>query len=139
MSAPAARDRRFNSKDLLRILAFLRNRWPRVTLSLALLLMILAADLALPQFIGDAITDLRRAVAEPSGFSADLYVRIILSLVLIRTGLAYVLGPIRNRTVQGTLADIRAAIYNAVQRLPFAYHDKASSGELISRSTSDVF
>src|SRR5205807_10010454 len=63
----------------------------------------------------------------------------ILALVLIRTGVAYILGPIRNRTVQFTLADIRAAIYNAMQRLPFAYHDKANSGELISRSTTDIF
>src|SRR5205807_8191946 len=63
----------------------------------------------------------------------------ILALVLIRTGVAYILGPIRNRTVQFTLADIRAAIYSAMQRLPFAYHDKSNSGELISRSTTDIF
>src|SRR5439155_23765462 len=71
--------------------------------------------------------------------SPALYAQIVLWLVLVRTGLAYVLGPIRNRTVQSTLADIRAAIYNAMQRLPFAYHDKASSGELISRSTTDIW
>jgi ATP-binding cassette subfamily B protein len=124
---------------LLGIHAFLGEYPARVTFCLALLLLILSIDLSLPQFIGDAITDLRRYMDEQVPFSPELYVQIVLALVLIRTGLAYILGPIRNRTVQWTLADIRASIYNAVQRLPFAYHDKASSGELISRSTTDVF
>jgi len=139
MSEPAAAQPRFKSRNLLGILAFLRKYPARVSLCLLLLLVNLGIDVSLPQFIGDAITDLRAFVGEGVPFSPRLYVEIILSLVLIRTGVAYILGPIRNRTVQNTLADIRAAIYNAMQRLPFAYHDKANSGELISRSTTDVF
>ena len=130
---------RFKSRNLLGVLAFLRKYPGRVTLCFSLLLINVGIDMSLPQFIGNAITDLRRYMDEQIPFSPGLYVRIILSLVLIRTGVAYILGPIRNRTVQFTLADIRAATYNAMQRLPFAYHDKASSGELISRSTSDIF
>src|SRR5580765_1518603 len=139
MSEPTPREPRFKSRNLLGILAFLRMYPGWVSLCLLLLLINLGIDLSLPQFIGDAITDLRRYVEEQIPFSPRLYVEIILSLVLIRTGVAYILGPIRNRTVQFTLADIRAAVYNAMQRLPFAYHDKANSGELISRSTTDVF
>src|SRR5438105_7389882 len=130
---------RFKTRNLLGVIVVLRKYPLWVALCLALLLLILSVDLALPQLIGDAITELREYMDEHIPFSPKLYVQIILSLVLIRTGLAYILGPIRNRTVQATLADIRAAIYNAMQRLPFAYHDKTNSGELISRSTADIF
>ena len=139
MNGTTPREPRFKSRNLLGVLAFLRKYPGRVTLCFSLLLINVGIDMSLPQFIGNAITDLRRYMDEQIPFSPGLYVRIILSLVLIRTGVAYILGPIRNRTVQFTLADIRAATYNAMQRLPFAYHDKASSGELISRSTSDIF
>ena len=139
MNGTTPPETRFKSRNLLGVLAFLRKYPGRVTLCFSLLLINVGIDMSLPQFIGNAITDLRRYMDEQVPFSPGLYVRIILSLVLIRTGVAYILGPIRNRTVQFTLADIRAATYNAMQRLPFAYHDKASSGELISRSTSDIF
>jgi ATP-binding cassette subfamily B protein len=59
--------------------------------------------------------------------------------VLIRAGLGFLLGPIRNKLIQTALGDIRAAIYDSLQRLAFSYHDKTNSGELISRSTADVF
>ena len=138
MSGPAAAARRASWRSLLGILAFLRHYPGRVTVCLSLLLLNIGIDLSIPQFIGDAITELRRFVDEQAPFAPGLYVQIILSLSLLRTGIAYILGPIRNRTVQATLNDIRAAIYNAMQRLPFAYHDRANSGELISRSTTDV-
>jgi ATP-binding cassette subfamily B protein len=34
--------------------------------------------------------------------------------------------------------DIRNAIYNHLQRLSFAYHDKAQTGQIMSRATQDV-
>jgi ATP-binding cassette subfamily B protein len=34
--------------------------------------------------------------------------------------------------------DLRNALYNHIQRLPFAYHDQAQTGQLISRVSSDV-
>jgi len=86
MSAPAANETRFRSRDLLGILAFLGKYPARVTFCLALLLLILSIDLSLPQFIGDAITDLRRYMDEQVPFSPELYVQIVLALVLIRTG-----------------------------------------------------
>jgi ATP-binding cassette subfamily B protein len=139
MSAPPPREAHAHSRNLLGVLKFLHKYPARVMLCLSLLLCIVGIDLSLPQLIGDAITDLRKHIEQGSSFSPELFVRIVVSLVLIRTGLAYILGPIRNRVIQATLGDIRAAIYDAMQRLPFAYHDKANSGELISRATGDIF
>src|SRR2546430_2862184 len=113
MSESASPPARFKTRNLFGVVAFLHQYPVRVALCLTLLLINLSIDLSLPQFIGNAITELKEYVDEQIPFSPRLYVQIILSLVLIRTGLAYILGPIRNRTVQATLADIRAAIYNA--------------------------
>src|ERR1051326_4659680 len=139
MSAADPAHPRFNSRNLFGVMAFLRKYPGKVAVCLGLVLLILGIDLLLPQIIGDAITGLRRAVQEHSSFSPALYAELLLALVMVRTGVAYLLGPIRNRTIQSTLNDIRAAIYNAMQRLQFAYHDKSNSGELISRSTTDIF
>src|SRR5437867_10762844 len=102
MSAPAGREARSKTGNLLGVLAFLGKYPGRVLVCLLLLLSIVGLDLTLPQFIGEAITQMQK---EKAAFEPGLYVQIILSLVLVRTGLAYVLGPIRNRTIQATLGD----------------------------------
>lgn len=130
---------RFKTSNLLGVLPFLL-RYPRaVALTIGILLVIIGIELTLPQIIGRAVSDLRSHFKGESVFEPRRYVAIFLSLVLIRAGLGFLLGPIRNRLIQRSLTDIRAAIYDAIQRLAFAYHDKSNSGELISRSTTDVF
>lgn len=126
-------------RSLIGVLVFLRRYPRRVALCLGLLLTIVGIDLVLPQVIGEAINDLKYAGSKGASPQPWLYAQVFIALALIRAGLAFVLGPVRNRTIQATLGDIRCAIYNAMQRLPFSYHDKASTGELISRSTTDIW
>jgi ATP-binding cassette subfamily B protein len=139
MSEAAAKEARFQPQSLLGVLTFLRKYPGRVTLCLALLLVNISIEMTLPQIIGNTITNLRHAAELKLPFAPWRAVWFFVALVLVRFGVGLTLGPIRNRTVQGTLADIRAAIYDALQRLAFTYHDKASSGELISRATTDVW
>src|SRR5437762_195164 len=137
MSDSSEQSARAKPRSLLGVLAFLA-RYPRhVALCVGLLLVNISIELSLPQILGTAITDLRLHKAGEL-FPIRDYVQLFLSLVMIRAGVGWILGPIRNRLVQRTLADIRDAIYDALQRLTFTYHDKSNSGELISRSTTDV-
>ena len=130
---------RFKTRNLLGVLPFLW-RYPRaIALTVGILLVIISIELTLPQIIGRAVSDLRLHLRGESVFDPRLYVVIFLSLVLMRAGLGFLLGPIRNKLIQTALGDIRAAIYDSLQRLAFSYHDKTNSGELISRSTADVF
>jgi ATP-binding cassette, subfamily B, multidrug efflux pump len=130
---------RFKTRNLLGVLPFLW-RYPRaIALTVGILLVIISIELTLPQIIGRAVSDLRLHLRGESVFDPALYVVIFLSLVLVRAGLGFLLGPIRNKLIQTALGDIRAAIYDSLQRLAFSYHDKTNSGELISRSTADVF
>ena len=126
-------------RSLLGVMAFLRRYPVQAALSVSLLLVNIAIEMALPQVLGSAITQLRRHMEWNAVFEPRVYVLLFLALVLIRTANGIILGPIRNRLVQRTLGDIRAAIYDAIQRLAFRYHDKSSTGELISRSTTDVW
>src|SRR6266446_4119297 len=139
MTAAISTEARFKPRNLLGIILFLRKYPGLVGLCLSLLLVNIAIEMALPQIIGDTITHLRRAVMANVAFSPGFHVKLLVALVLVRAGVGFLLGPIRNHVIQSTLGDIRGAIYNAIQRLAFTYHDQANTGELISRSTTDIW
>ena len=118
-----------------RIVGFLARRPGWTALSIGLLLVNIGIELALPQFVGRAVTALGSPGTRPE---LGRLVGIFLGLVVLRALVGLVLGPIRNRTAQSTLGDIRAAVYDALQRRSFAWHDNARTGELISRAGTDV-
>lgn len=126
-------------RSLLTILGFLRTYPTWVGLALGLLLINISIELILPQVLGNAVTGLQKHIQEQQAFAPEWFVTLYLSLVVVRSVVGFILGPIRNRLVHTTLGDIRAAIYSAMQRMAFAYHDKTNSGELISRATTDVW
>jgi ABC-type multidrug transport system fused ATPase/permease subunit len=125
--------------NLLGILVFLRRYPFQVAGCLGLLLVNIAIEMTLPQILGNAITGLRKSIPGVPGFNLSHALWLFLGLVTLRAGVGFVLGPMRNRLVQRTLGDIRAAIYDALQRLSFLYHDQTRSGELITRATTDVY
>src|SRR5438128_3012827 len=129
---------RFQPRNLLGVLAFLRAYPSDVVLAVSLLLVNIAVELSLPQILGSAITQLRWHIEWGARVNLRAGLHLFLALVLVRAGNGILLGPIRNRLIQRTLGDIRAAIYDSLQRLAFRYHDRSNTGELISRSTTDV-
>ncbi|MBM3835120.1 MAG: ABC transporter ATP-binding protein [Verrucomicrobia bacterium] len=138
MSDSSAVSARAKARNLLGILAFLGKYPQQAAFCVLLVLVIIAIEMTLPQIIGSIITNLRWHTEWGATFDPWVYVQLFGSLVLIRGGVAYILGPARNRLIQRTLGDIRNTIYDAIQRLSFGYHDRSKTGELISRSTSDV-
>jgi ATP-binding cassette subfamily B protein len=59
-------------------------------------------------------------------------------LAVLEGGLAYARGTWSAKTAEGITLRLRNYLYDHIQRLPFAFHDYAKTGELIQRSTSDV-
>jgi ATP-binding cassette subfamily B protein len=124
---------------LLGVLAFLRP-YPKLTLlAVGLLLIVISLEMTLPQVLGRAITAVRAHQRSGTPFNPLIFAALFFGIVAARNVTAFLLGPIRNRLVQRALQDIRSAIYDAVQRLSFSYHDAANTGELISRSSTDVW
>lgn len=143
MSRPAASTSPQAAPGALRalwgIVRFLRYDPWRVAGSIGFLLVNIGIELTLPQLLGRSITGLGRATT-PGGepFPLVRMVLLFLGLVTLRTVVGMVLGPLRNITAQRTLGRIRGAVYDALQRQTFAWHDNARTGELISRASTDV-
>lgn len=123
------------------MLHYLGRRPVAVALSIGLLLCNIAIELSIPQFLGHAITGLGSpgSATPGAGFSLARTVTWLAALMTLRTVIGLFLGPIRNRTALETLGDVRCAVYDALQRRPFPWHDNARPGELISRAGTDVF
>jgi ATP-binding cassette subfamily B protein len=139
MSAQAEPKSRLQPRNLLGILSFLGAYPGRVAICTVLLLINISIEMTLPQILGNAISGIRGSLAGQAAFVLLPFVSWYLILVAVRASVGFILGPIRNRTIQRTLGDIRSAVYNALQRLAFTYHDRANSGELISRATTDIW
>lgn len=125
-------------RSLLGMMAYLRRYPGPLSLAVGLLLLNIAIEMSLPQIIGAAVTGLEQHRSTGASFEPWLLLQIFVALVLVRAGVGILVGPIRNRLVQRVINDLRADLYDALQRLAFQFHDRSSTGELISRSTTDV-
>ena len=75
-----------------------------------------------------------------------LYTPIVLLLIalgfvglaLLQGGFTFLGGRLAAQTSEGIVQRLRDYLFDHIQRLSFRYHDKAQTGELIQRSTSDV-
>ncbi len=138
MNAPVSPAPAFRARNLLGVLGFLLRYRVSVALAMGLLMCNIALELALPQVSGAALNNLQEWLTKKTPFDPWWYARLFVALALVRAGVGFAVGRVRNWLVQTTLQDIRAAYFDAVQRLSFAYHDKTNTGELISRGTADI-
>ncbi|WP_420628448.1 ABC transporter ATP-binding protein [Candidatus Leptofilum sp.] len=118
-----------------RLLGYLKPYRTQLFLAYASMLFATLLNLFVPQIIKDAI-DNGLAAGEPRA----LFVAggIILGIAVVR-GLAgfgqLFLGEWLTHRVS---YDLRNHFYNSVQALPFSFHDRTLTGDLMSRATSDI-
>ena len=123
------------SSALARALRFVRAYWLWALCGIVAVLAATAADLLSPQL-------LRRLI--DVGITGD-QPQVILNTSLMLVGLAvaggfasFLQGYFSARASHGAAFDMRNTIFDKLQRLSFAYHDRAQTGQLITRVTSDV-
>lgn len=61
-----------------------------------------------------------------------------IGIATVEGGFTYLSGRMAAYTAEGMARRLRNYLFDHIQRLPFAYHSKTPTGDLISRSTSDV-
>jgi ATP-binding cassette, subfamily B, bacterial len=61
-----------------------------------------------------------------------------IGLAAVEGSFAFMSGRLTAQTSEGVTRRLRNYIFDQIQNLPFSYHDKTPTGELIERSTSDV-
>ena len=62
----------------------------------------------------------------------------IVGAAVVSAVFTYLQGFLAARASQGVAYDLRNTLYAHIQRLSFGYHDRAQTGQLLTRATSDV-
>ncbi|MBL7064748.1 MAG: ABC transporter ATP-binding protein [Anaerolineae bacterium] len=62
----------------------------------------------------------------------------MVGLAIAGSVFSFLQGVLSARTAQGVAYDLRNQLYAKIQSLSFSYHDRAQTGQLLTRATSDV-
>ncbi len=120
---------------MLRMLSYLKPYRPLVAVSLALTLVMAAIAASLPRLSRTLIDD---AIG---GGDYGLLTTLVIglgALLLVRAVVAAVQRLIVTRLAQDIIYDLRHEVYSHLQKLSMEFHDRQSTGRLISRVVSDT-
>jgi len=120
---------------LIRLLGFLKQYWRRVLFAYICLFASIAFALGVPELIKRAIDT---GISTADQVFLILAGLLIVGVSLFRGGFAFGQTYLGEFISQRVAYDIRNLIYDRIQRLSFAFHDKAQTGQLMSRATQDV-
>ena len=116
-------------------MGFVQKYRGRLALAFMCLVMTTAFGLAIPWILGEAVDVV---VTQGERSVLILTAGIVLGVVALRGISAYGHSYLTAVVSQGTSYDVRNTLYSKLQRLSFAYHDQAHTGQLMSRATADV-
>ncbi len=118
-----------------RTLTYLRSYWLPTLGALLSLLLVNAANLIAPKLlqrlVDQGITALDMSVVW--GVTAAL-----VGVAAVRGIFNFLQGYLGEVASQGVAYELRNAIFEKLQNLSFSYHDRAQTGKLMTRMTSDV-
>ena len=127
---------------LLRALGPYRGQAAGALISLVLMT---AAMLASPQVIRWVVDDLANALQGGAAGSTDFDWRVIrdgtilLSVLAVGRGVFnFLQNFLGEKASQNVAFDLRNQIYTKIHSLSFSYHDRAQTGQLMTRATNDV-
>ena len=121
--------------DLWRALRYLRKYWGTTLGAFLSLLIVTATNLFSPQLL--------RLVIDQGISAQNLSVILLTSLgllgvAIVRDSFTFTQSYWSERASQGAAYDMRNAIFTRLENLSFSYHDKAQTGQLMTRVTNDV-
>ena len=118
-----------------RLLGYLKPYWKQVTIGYVAMLFTTLLNLAVPQIIKDAIDN-----GLATGQASALFIAggLILAIALIRGVAGFGQRYFGEWLTHRVAYDLRNHFYNSVQGLPFSFHDRTQTGDLMSRATSDI-
>lgn len=120
---------------LVRALRFLKAHVLWAVLGVLAVLAASAADLIGPQLLRHLI-DVGIARGDPRAITRDAL--LLVAAAVAGGSASFAQGYWSARASHGAAYDMRNAIFDKLQRLSVAYHDRAQTGQLITRVTSDV-
>ena len=118
-----------------RLIGYLRSYLTRVAIGYASMLAATLLSLFVPQIIKGAID---RGLAARDMRVLALAAVLILGVAVLRGAASFGQRYFGLWLTHRVAFDLRNDFYDAVQRLPFSFHDQAQTGDLMSRATSDI-
>ena len=134
-SRDAARPGAGSPRALARCLRFLRPYRRAIAVATAALLVSSAGNLAVPM-VTQRVVD--RGIIGGDFSAIWIGALLVVGMALARSIFTYLQQRRAAQISQGTAFDIRNALNDKIQRLSFSFHDRAETGQLLTRSTSDV-
>lgn len=120
-------------RGLWRLMTGFRRRYAAATAALGLAALFKTSTyLLLRYFVDTYLVAAERPVPLP------LLALGFVGVAVFEGAFTYASGRLAAQTAEGIAFRLRTYLYDHLQRLPFSYHDEAQTGDLISRSTSDV-
>ncbi|MCB9148954.1 MAG: ABC transporter ATP-binding protein [Caldilineaceae bacterium] len=118
-----------------RLLGYLKPHWRQVLLAYISMIVAALLNLYIPQVIKNAIDQGVNAQEARGLFTAA---GVILVIAVVRGVAAFGQRYYGNWLTHRVAYDLRNHFYARIQSLPFAFHDQAKTGDLMSRATSDI-
>ncbi len=118
-----------------RLFGYLKPYWQQVIIAYVAMLVVTLLKLFVPQIIKNAIDNgLATGKASALFMAGGIILGLAVILGLGAFGMMYNGLWLTHRVAY----DLRKNFYDAVQSLPFAFHDRAQTGDLMSRATGDI-
>jgi ABC-type multidrug transport system fused ATPase/permease subunit len=124
-----------SARILLRCYRYLRPYWLPTLGGYLLLVAITGLSLLIPQLIRTIVD---RGIDGGDTSLLTWAVMALLGVTLLKGVLSYLQGRWIEVSSQGVAYDLRNAIHNKLSALSFSYHDRAQTGQLLSRAIQDV-
>lgn len=122
-------------KNIFRAVRHLMHYWPLVAGALISLLLVNAANLMAPQILRLLID---RGISALDMRQVYLSAGALVAVTLFGGIFNFLQGYWSEAASQGAAYELRNAIFAKLQNLSFSYHDRANTGKLMTRMTSDV-
>ena len=126
---------RLTMKIIVRLVYFVRKRWPGLFLGFIFISLSTIGGLVIPRMLGNGIN---AALGSGSRSQIVMFGLIILGTTVIRSAARFGDTYITQLVSQQASYDIRNALYNHLQHLSFKFYDKAQTGQIMSRATVDI-
>jgi len=119
----------------LRLIGYLRPYWLQVIIGYAAMISATLLSLFVPQIIKGAID---QGLAGGNLRALATAALLILGIAVVRAGASFGQRYYGLWLTHRVAFDLRNDFYGAVQHLPFSFHDRSQTGDLMSRATSDI-
>jgi len=122
-------------KTLIRLSIYMKKHWVGLALSFLCLAISAVAGLIIPKILGQGIDTAVKSGLKSSVVIAGIQI-VIISVITALSGYG-------NRFLSQVVAqkisyDMRNDLYTHLQKMSFAYYDRAQTGEIMSRATVDI-